>query len=432
MTFLPPCDIIQGVNNYHSDTELEYLPRWIAPKLQAAVDEHRVVVITGARQVGKSTLLQRAAPFSKWRYYTLDDYDVLRQVESDPRSLWAGASQVIIDEVQKAPSLLPAVKRAVDSGPTRFVLSGSANLLLMRHVSESLAGRAVYFVLEPMTSGEAKRQPMPTILQELFAGKFPSDGVISGITPYLRSTLLRGSMPALLHISNPTAWVEWWEGYVATYLERDLRQISQIDALSDFRRVMQLLALRTGQLLNQSEVARDAKISQPTIHRYINLLEGTYLLQNLPAFTASRTTRLLKSPKVQWADPGLAVFLAGYFDEDALSSARELGGFFETFVLHHLRVLANLMTPRARLHYWRTTAGKEVDVVIEQGQRLLAFEIKMSELVGFGDAEGLCFFLDQHPKAVGAVLLYRGNEIRRLADKVIALPMEFALGSLLS
>jgi predicted AAA+ superfamily ATPase len=198
-----------------------------------------------------------------------------------------------------------------------------------------------------MTSGEAKRQPMPTILQELFAGKFPSDGVISGITPYLGSTLLRGSMPALLHISNPTAWVEWWEGYVATYLERDLRQISQIDALSDFRRMMQLLALRTGLLLNQSGVARDAKISQPTIHRYVNLLEGTYLLQNLPAFTASRTTRLLKSPNVQWADPGLAVFLAGYFDEDALSSARELGGFFETFVLHHLRVLANLMTPRA-------------------------------------------------------------------------------------
>jgi hypothetical protein len=184
-------------------------------------------------------------------------------------------------------------------------------------------------------------------------------------------------------------------------------------------------------LLNQSEIARDAKISQPTIHRYINLLEGTYLLQNLSAFTASRTTRLLKSPKVQWADPGLAVFLAGYFDAAALSSARELGGFFETFVLHHLRVLANLMTPRARLYFWRTAAGKEVDAVIEQGQRLLALEIKMSDSVGFSDAEGLRFFLDEHPKTVGAILLYGGNEIRRLGDQVIALPIEFVLGNAL-
>lgn len=334
--------------------------------------------------------------------------------------------------MQKAPSLLSAIKRAVDSGSTRFVLSGSANLLLMRRVSESLAGRAIYFVLEPMTAGETKRQPMPTILQELFAGRFPSDGLTSGITPDLVATLLRGSMPALLHISSPTAWVEWWEGYVATYLERDLRQISQIDALSDFHRVMQLLALRTGQLLNQSDVARDAKISQPTIHRYVDLLEGTYLLQNLPAFAVSRTSRLLKSPKVQWADPGLAVFLAGYFDEDALASARELGSFFETFVLHHLRVLASLMTPRGRLHYWRTTTGREVDVVIEQGQRLLAFEIKMTESVGFGDAEGLRFFLDEHEKAVGGVLLYCGHEIRRLGDNLVALPMELILGSSIS
>jgi len=419
------------VNRIYSDTESDYLPRWLTAKLQAAVDEHRVVVITGARQVGKSTLLRHAAPFAEWRYVTLDDYDVLRQAEVNPRALWAGASRIVIDEVQKVPELLSAIKRTVDSSSTRFVLSGSANLLLMRHVSESLAGRAVYFVLEPMTVGEAMRQPMPMILQDIFAGKFPKEKVIPRISSNILSTLLRGSMPALLHIARPTAWVEWWEGYVATYLERDLRQISQIDALSDFRRVMQLLALRTGQLLNQSEVARDAQISQPTIHRYVNLLEGTYLLQNLPAFTASRTTRLLKSPKVQWADPGLAVFLAGYFDETALKSARELGGFFETFVLGHLRVLANLMTPRARLYYWRTTIGREVDVVLEQGQRLLAVEIKMSESVHFGDVEGVRLFLNEYPRAVGGLVIYRGNEVRRLDDKIIALPLEFILGSAL-
>ncbi len=419
------------MNNIHSIKESDYLTRWITPRLQAAVREHRVVVLTGARQVGKSTLLRLAEPFSNWRYYTFDDYDVMRQAESDPPSLWAGTSQIVLDEVQKVPTLLPAIKRAVDSnrGSLHFVLSGSANLLLMHRVSESLAGRAVYFALQPMTIGEINRQPMPSLLQDLFSGKLPSEGKVSAKVDDLAPLLLRGLMPALLKIATPAAWLEWWEGYVATYLERDLRQISQIDSLSDFRRVMELLALRTGQLLNQSEAARNAKLSQPTIHRYINLLEATYLLQRLPAFTASRATRLLKSPKVQWADPGLAVYLAGYFDPTTLAAAREMGGFFETFVLHHLRVLAELLTPRGRLFFWRTFAGKEVDVVIEQGQRLVAFEIKMSDQVSFADADGLRLFLEEHPKAVSGAIIYRGQEIRRLHERIVALPPSLILGS---
>lgn len=423
-------DIIQAVDNIYSRREIEYLPRWITPRLQAAVREHRIVVLTGARQVGKSTLLQRAEPFSRWKYLTLDDYDVLRQAETAPQALWAGAEQVVLDEVQKAPALLSAVKQAVDQSqkPVQFVLSGSANLLLMRQVSESLAGRAVYFVLAPMTLGETQRQPAPAILGELLQGNWPGEGSAAQGTIDFLPLLLRGSMPALLSLSGPTAWLEWWEGYVATYLERDLRQISQIESLSDYRRVMELLALRTGQLLNQSEVARDARLSQPTVHRYVNLLEATYLLQRLSAFTASRTTRLLKSPKVYWTDPGLAIFLAGYFDVASLTAARELGAFFETWVLHHLRVLAELLTPRGRLFFWRTTAGHEVNLVVEQGQRFLAIEIKMNEAVRFADADGLRLFLKEHPKAVGGVLIYRGPAIRYLDEHILALPLSLVLG----
>ena len=430
LTLPADCNIIQAVNNIYSSPESDFLPRWITPRLQAAVREHRVVVLTGARQVGKSTLLRRADPFADWRYYTFDDYDVLRQAKTDPQSLWAGTSQIVLDEVQKVPALLAAIKRAVDAsrGTLHFVLSGSANLLLMRQVSESLAGRAAYFALQPMTIGEINRRPLPSILEDLLSGALPSDGTVAARIDGLVPLLLRGLMPALLQISTPTAWVEWWEGYVATYLERDLRQISQIDALSDFRRVMELLALRTGQLLNQSEAARDAKLSQPTIHRYLNLLEATYLLQRLPAFTASRTTRLLKSPKIQWADPGLATYLAGYFDETSLAHARELGCFFETFVMHHLRVLADLLTPRGRLFFWRTLAGKEVDVVIEQGQRLVALEITMSEKVSFADADGLRLFLEEHPKTASGAIVYRGQEIRRLGDRIVALPLALLLG----
>lgn len=417
------------MNSYHSAPV--YLSRWLTPLLKQAAKEHPIIVLTGARQVGKSTLLRYEKPFATWKYYTLDEIDVLRQAEQDPKALWAGVQHVVIDEVQKVPALLPAIKQAVDQarGELRFVLSGSANLLLMRHISESLAGRAVYFTLQPLTYGETQAQAAPQFLTDLLAGKLPTSmKVKAAVPPPLALSLLRGGMPSLLSLSGPEAWVQWWEGYVATYLERDLRQISQVSSLPDFHRVMELLALRTGQLINQSDVARDAQISQPSIHRYLNLLETTHLFQRLPAYTSSRTTRLLKAPKVQWADAGLAVFLAGYYSETSLLQARELGNFFETYVVQHLKVLAELLTPKARLFYWRTIAGKEVDVVIEQGQRLVAIEIKMSEQVGFGDVEPLRVFLAEHPKTAFGVILYRGTELKQLAEKIVALPLAEILG----
>ena len=147
------------MNNFYSQPEI-YYERWLTPLLQRAAEQHQVIVLTGARQVGKSTLLRQAEPFKQWRYQTLDDFDTLRQATENPAALWAGAAAVVLDEVQKAPQLFPAVKKAVDERPgrLRFVLSGSANLLLMQQVSESLAGRAVYFILNPMTLGEIKTE----------------------------------------------------------------------------------------------------------------------------------------------------------------------------------------------------------------------------------------------------------------------------------
>jgi len=417
------------MNKFHSNHEFIYLERWITPLLRTALSEHRVVVLTGARQVGKSTLLQNAEPVSHWRYHTLDDFDVLRRAEQDPQALWAGVEQVVLDEVQKAPALLPAVKQAVDRKPDmRFVLSGSANLLLMRRVSESLAGRAVYFVLSPMTIGEMRGAPPPDTLSQLLAGQWPPEGSIpeSATDPF--ALALRGFMPALLSLERPEAWVRWWEGYVATYLERDLRQISQIASLLDFHRVMEFLALRNGQLLNQSEIARDAAVSQPTVLRYLNLLEATHLVERLLAYATSRTTRLVKSPKLYWADPGLAAFLAGYYERDALAQAREAGAFFETLILHHLKVLAQLMVPRGWLFYWRTTTGHEVDFVLEQGRRLLAFESKMTATPRYGDAEGLRLFLREHHQAVGGVLIHSGQDIKRLDERIVALPWRMLTG----
>lgn len=415
--------------NNNSNTG-SYRERWITSHLQRAIQDHPIIVLTGAKQVGKSTLLLNAEPFRNWRFHTLDDFDVLERAHSNPESLWAGTNQVILDEVQKAPEILPAIKKAVDRNPGKyqFVLSGSANLLLMKQVSESLAGRAIYFVLDPMSLGEMHNRACPDILPRLLSGEYPEEGPLIEELPDPTESILRGFMPPLLNLDSSEAWTRWWDGYVATYLERDLRQVAQIDALLDFRRVMELTALRSGQLINQSEISRDAGLSQPTTHRYLNLLETTHLFDRLPAYTVSRTTRLLKAPKAFFNDPALAVFLSGYFEVEDLRKAREYGAYFETFVYHHLRILARLMSPSARLYFWRTLDGNEVDFVLEHGRRLLAVEVKRTDNPGYRDTAGLRLFLEKHPRTSAGLIVYGGRAIKRLDEKIIAIPWSLLSG----
>jgi predicted AAA+ superfamily ATPase len=417
------------MNNNHSSPE-RYFDRWVTPSLQDASREHAVIVLTGARQVGKSTLLLNAEPFRDWRFQSMDDFDVLAQARRDPDALWAGTDRVILDEVQKAPELLVAVKRAVDINPGKyhFVLSGSTNLLLMKQVSESLAGRAVYFVLDPMALGELHLIQPPDILTRLLAGDMPVESSLPQVPPDPTDILMRGLMPSLLTLHSPQSWTRWWDGYVATYLERDLRQVAQIDALLDFHKVMELVALRSGQLLNQSDISRDARVSQATVHRYLNLLETTYLFERLPAYTVSHTTRLLKSPKGFLNDPGLAVFLSGYYELDDLKKAREYGAYFETLIYHHLRLLTRLMTPAGRLSFWRTREGTEVDFVVEHGRRVMAVEVKSTINPGYRDISGLQAFLSEHPNAAAGLLVHSGREIKRLDNKILAIPWTMLTG----
>lgn len=399
----------------------------MASLLRAAIEDHPIVVLTGARQVGKSTLLREESPFSDWLHINLDDFELLAQAQKDPSSLWAGSSHVIIDEVQKAPGLLTAIKMAVDSNPGlfRFILSGSANLLLMERVTESLAGRAVYFPLQPMTAGEMQGTTPPDVLERFFSARFPDPG--ESDVPVVDPTpmMWKGFMPPLMFLQGPSSVSRWWEGYVTTFLERDLRQLSQIDALPDFRRLMTTLALRCGGVLNQTEVARDLGMSQPTVHRYINLLETTCLVERLPAFAVNRTKRLIKSPKVMWSDPGLSTFLSGHHDEESLKTSRESGGIFESMVYLHLKVLAQHMVPRPSFYFWRTTTGKEVDFVLEWGRKLVALEVKLSARPRYSDIESLKLFLDEYPETSAGVLVHGGGRVQIMHEKIVALPWHF-------
>jgi predicted AAA+ superfamily ATPase len=417
-----------------------YRVRWEEQRLLDLLGQMPVVVLTGARQVGKTTLLRHLEKSFQQarscRYLSLDDLSVAQQARDDPRSLWEGYDLVIIDEVQRDPRLLPAIKAAVDEarwrwvgGETdvapRFILSGSANLLLMQSVAESLAGRAAYLVLRPFTVGElAGDETPPPLLHDLFDGRLPALGsTTSELDPY--AFIARGLMPGLHLGPDLVAPHVWWDGYVTTYLERDLRGLADVSSLIDFRRVMQALALRTGRLLNQAEVARDTAMSPATLSRWLNLLETGHLGQRLPAYFSNRGRRLLKMTRLFWTDAGLPCFLAGLSAPGAPEESREGGSLLENLVYHHLSVLSGLLDPPARLYHWRTQGGAEVDFVVEQGQALVAFEVKSARRVTYDDAKGLRAFLADHQECRAAVLVYRGREVVPLGSGVVALPWEF-------
>jgi uncharacterized protein len=400
---------------------MKALPRLVGTALSERLRVMPAVVVTGARQTGKSTLAEQLVPGAR-RYATLDDLDVLDAAQHDPEVLVGGPGPVTLDEVQRAPELLRAVKRAIDRDRKagRFLLTGSANLLLMRQVSESLAGRASYLTLWPMTRREQRglgrcglwdelHNTPDAEWREILAGEKDSD-------EDWRMLARRGGFPtpALDLTTAPNRRI-WFDGYVRTYLERDLQDLASISTLPDFRRLMRAACLRMGQLVNQTELGRDVALPQPTVHRWLNLLETSYLLVRLPAYAVNRTKRLIKAPKIYWGDTGLALHLAESEEPD--------GAHLENLVLHDLLAWRDARVERAELGYWRTSLGEEVDFVIEAGGKLLPIEVKSTTRPRLSDATHLRTFRTEYgKKARAALLLHTGDTLEWLAPDVLAAP----------
>jgi predicted AAA+ superfamily ATPase len=397
------------------------LPRLVGAALSERIRVMPAVVVTGARQTGKSTLVEHLVP-GKRRYATLDDLDVLDAARRDPEVLVGVPGPVTLDEVQREPELLRAVKRAIDRDrtPGRFLLTGSANLLLMRQVSESLAGRASYLTLWPMTRREQRGLGQSGRWDDLFAT--PDTGWRELLADQehtaedWRVLAGRGGFPTpALELTTASDRRIWFDGYVRTYLERDLQDLASISGLPDFRRLMRAACLRMGQLINQTELGRDVALPQPTVHRWLNLLETSYLLVRLPAYAVNRTKRLIKAPKIYWGDVGLAMHLA---EADEPS-----GAHLENIVLHDLLAWRDARLERAELSYWRTSIGEEVDLVIEAGGKLLPIEVKSTGRPRLSDAAHLRTFRAEYgKKARAGLLLHTGHAIEWLAPDVLAAP----------
>ena len=419
--------IIHAVNSLQP----HFVARILASVVEDALRQFPVVIITGARQTGKSTLVQNLASSDSRRYATLDEMEILERAQRSPDSLLEQAADITLDEVQRAPRILLAIKRAVDKQRRkgRFLLTGSANLLLMRRVSETLAGRAIYLTLLPMSAREKRGVPDAASWQQLVNAKSTKE-IIANASGFGKTqqdwaeTAIIGGYPPVVLAGSQNERTRWFEGYVRTYLERDLQDVSSISALIDFRRVMGLSALRLGQIINQSELARDAALSQATVHRYLNLLEASYQIVRVPAFTRSRTKRLIKAPKLYWIDTGLAAFLLGVSTASELRGHNLAGALLENLVYAQLLIWRETQTPRPEVYYWRTASGAEVDFVIESRNGLLPVEVKMASRAQLGDIRSLEAFLDEYTKdARFGVLLYGGETFVPLTPRIVAVPV---------
>lgn len=383
-----------------------------------------MVVLTGARQTGKTTLV-RSMPLLRDRpYLTLDDFDLRSAAEADPEAVVARAKALVLDEVQRARNLLIAVKRAVDDDrrrtPGRFVLTGSANLLMLERVSETLAGRAVYVTLWPLTRRERLGRGTSGAWSELLEAPRSEwrDALRARAQPAedWRSAARLGGLPVPAHeLVADDERMLWFSGYVQTYLERDLQVLRAVENLADFRRLMRAACLRIGGLLNQSELGRDVGMVQPQVHRFLNLLEASYQAIRLRAFSVNRTLRLIKAPKLYWSDTALAMFLAG--------ESEPRGPHFENLVLMDLLAWRDVQARRPEVLYWRTATGQEVDFVVETPERLLPIEVKASTRVTPADARALEVFLDEYADlSDGALLLHSGSDVLPLTTRVLAAP----------
>jgi len=404
-----------------------YRKREIVPLLADAMETMPVVVITGMRQVGKSTLLEQEKLFKGMQYFTLDDFAVLEAVRNDPEDLLSGKGPVCIDEAQKCPELFTVIKRLVDKNraPGRFILSGSANFMLLKQVTESLAGRAIYFELHPFTKREitGSTGTKPFIPEFLKTLKLPGSRTYTKITS---KDILAGGMPSvcLRQVKKPEIW---FRGYEQTYLERDMRDLSQVGDLVAFHSLIQLAALRTGHVLNISELGRDAKLNSSTASRYLNLMETSFLVRKLTPYLSNRSSRLIKSPKLYFNDSGLACHLSGTeFSRNGNGSFA--GPMTETYIAQNLSGIIGAHLPDARIHYWHVQGRHEVDFVIEHKRETIAIEIKSAGRWNTHDFAGLKAFLKTTPNCKAAILAYNGPEAIKIEKRIWAIPISMLLG----
>ena len=406
------------------------LRRHLEPVLTEALADTPVVLLNGARQTGKSTLVQALAAAQGRRYLTLDDRVVLAAVRNDPAGFVAGLQgPVALDEVQRAPELFLDLKAAVDRDrqPGRFLLTGSANVLLLPGLADTLAGRMEVLTLWPLSSAELQGQVGLNRAEALF------DGATELVEPQpcdramLADTLLKGGFPEVVARSTQRRRAAWLEAYVETVLQRDVRDLAQLDQLSELPHLLELLAARSGGQLNLAELSRSTRLPQTTLRRYFALLQTLFLVHLVPAWARNPGKRLVKTPKVFVPDTGLLCLLTHLAESRVAAGAAPglPGGLVETYVAAQLQQHLAFSSRGLTLWHYRTQAGVEVDFLLEdRAGRLTGIEVKASASVDASDFKGLRHLQDSQPQAFQrGIVLYGGRERVAFSERLMAVPL---------
>lgn len=405
---------------------LDLYPRFVVPRLNEALADTPVVLIHGPRQCGKTTLAQSVGDAAGYAYISFDNDVLCAAAQADPVGFVADLPErVVLDEVQRVPGLFTSLKAAVDRDrrPGRFILTGSANVLLVPKLADSLAGRMEILRLYPLAQAELARL-RPGFLEALFGDWFKSESH-PRLGLELAERIVAGGYPAALARSNPRRRAAWYRDYLETLVQRDVRALARVSALDALPRLMTLAAGQTARLLNVADLAAPFQLSRPTIRDYVTLLERIFLLEELPSWHNNRLSRLVKTPKLHLGDTGLACALLGV-DASALSADRAvLGQMLETFVYQELRRQASWLEEPVAFHHFRDKDGVEVDIVLERGGRQVAgVEVKAAATVTAADFNGL----RKLKEAAGArftagAVLYDGEMMVPFGDRLFAVPI---------
>jgi predicted AAA+ superfamily ATPase len=366
--------------------------RTLTQTVVTALSDTPVVALHGARQAGKSTLARAiAGSLHPAAYFTLDDAPVLAAATDDPAAFLAGlAGPVVLDEIQRAPALLLAIKASVDRDRSagRFLLTGSAQLMALPRLADTLAGRIEILTLHPFTQGE-----MAGLRETFIERAFSAANSLQGSTipaAELRERVAAGGYPEALTRSSAARRSAWFRSYVATATERTVRDVAEISGLPDLRRLLAALAYRSGSLVNVADLSRTLGVPQTTLKRYLALLEIAFLVQRLPAWSANLTTRLVKTPKIYVTDSGLLAHLLATDPQRMSREPTQFGQILESFVITEIDRQATWSEVPVRLLHYRTHVGREVDLVLEDDRgRIVGVEVKATASPAASDFNGL-------------------------------------------
>lgn len=404
-----------------------YIPRHITSEILDALATSPAVLLNGARQTGKSTLVQSIAKQSSFEYVTLDDFTTLNAVSRDPIGyLTAHKKPIIIDEVQRVPQLFLAIKQLVDKNrqPGQFLLTGSANIFMLPKLSESLAGRMEIITLWPFSCDELI-QKKATFIDHLFSDQFSliQDHDLSR-QPLIKK-MITGGYPEIQKLNTERRRIAWFNSYITTILQRDVTEISKIEGVQELPRLLSLIASQSSNLVNMSSLSRDAGLVMMTLKRYLALLEAIFFVKRLPAWFKNIGKRLIKSPKLYLTDTGLLSYLMGMGQNRLETNPKFIGQLVEGYVMQELFKQATWSETLPNIFYYRSVSGKEVDFILEtRSGHIVGIEVKASATVNSSDFGGLTEIKSLlGKKFVRGIVMYAGNNTVPFGENLYAVPI---------